>query len=321
MNTCKRPNGAAKAVLVMAAVLALAGALALRAAEKSGDGYLGVSVRGLDQAERDELGVSHGVGVVSVEKESGAAAAGILKDDVIQSLNGEKIRDPRSLADAVRELAPGSQVKIGLWRAGKALEVKAALGKRERRQRWNWKVPPFAKTIRSAPYLGIVLLEPDADLAAYFGVKAGAGVLVTGVEKDTPAAKAGLKSGDVIVQMAGKPVLASQDIHEALAALKKGERIAIEVVRHGRKETVQAEPDFDRHQRILRIFGNGGEGEIEHLQLPELDIDVPEIDFEPPCPPEPPHSEEILRHVHEKLDQAKIKIERHLHKIGEDTWI
>ncbi len=321
MNTCKRPNGAVKAVFILAAVLALAGALALPAAEKNGDGYLGVAVRSLDEAEREELGVSHGVGVVSVEKESSAAAAGILKDDVIQSLNGEKIRDPRSLADVVRELAPGSQVKIGLWRGGKALEVKTALGKRERPQRPGWKVAPFAKTIRSGPYLGIGLLEPDADLAAYFGVKAGAGVLVTGVEKGTPAAKAGLKSGDIIVQMAGKPVQGSRDIHEALADLKKGERIAIGVVRHGKKETVQAEPDFDSRQRIMRIISGGKDGGIEHLQLPELDIDIPEIDFVAPCPPELPHGEEISRHVHEKMDRAMVKIEKHLQRITENNWI
>ena len=312
MKIFKRFNAAMKTVSIAVAVLALTGTLVLLAAEKSERGFLGVSVRSLDEDERGELGISHGVGVVAVEKDSCAAAAGILKDDVIQSLNGEKTRDPRSLADAVRELEPGSQVKVGLWRDGKALEVKTALGKRERPQRLDWKVAPFAKTVRSGPYLGIGLLEPDTDLAAYFGVKAGAGVLVSGVEKDTPAAKAGLKSGDVIVQMAGKPVREGQDIHDALADLKKGERLAIEVVRHGKKETLQAEPDFDRRQRIVRIFSGGKDGEIEHLQLPELDFAIPEIDLVAPCPPDLPHGEEISRHVHEKMDKAMVKIEKHL---------
>ncbi len=124
----------------------------------------------------------------------------------------------------------------------------------------------------------------DADLAAYFSVKAGEGVLITGVEKDTPAAKAGLKSGDVIVEMAGKPVKESKDIHKALAELKKGDSVAITVVRHGKKQTLKAEPDFDRRERILRIFSGDKDIEIEHLELPELDIRIPEIIMPSPLP-------------------------------------
>lgn len=321
MHTFKRFNGSMKAVCIAAAVLVLTGALVLLAAEKSEGGYLGVSVRSLDSAEREELGISHGVQVATVEKESGAARAGILKDDVIQSVNGEKIRDPQSLAEVVRELAPGSSAKVGLWRGGKALEVTAALGKFERPQRFAWKGAPFTSIIHSGPYLGIGLLELDADLAAYFQVKAGAGVLVTGVEKNTPAAKAGLKSGDVIVQMAGKLVMDSKDIHEALASLKKGDSIAILVIRHGKKETLKAEPDFQRQERTMRFFGGDKDIEIDHLELPELDIDIPEIDLAAPCPPELPHLDEALRHVHEKLDKVKIKIEKHLQQIDENSWI
>ena len=321
MKPFKKLNGTMKAVGIVAAALVLTGTLALLAAEKNERGYLGVSVRQLDSAEREELGIAHGVQVATVEKESSAAKAGILKDHVIQSVNGEKIRDPQSLSAAVSELAPGSAAKIGLWRGGKALEVTAALGKRERLQRFAWKGAPFTKIIRSGPYLGINLLELDADLAAYFSVKSGEGVLITGVEKDTPAAKAGLKSGDVIWQMAGKPVKNSQDIHETLAALKKGAGVDISVVRHGKKEVLKAEPDFQRHERVMRFFGGDKDIEIEHLELPELDIEIPETDFAPPAPPDPPDTAEILRHVHKKLDKVRIKVDERLKEIYENTWI
>ena len=64
---------------------------------------------------------------------------------------------------------------------------------------------------RSGGYLGIVLQELNADLAPYFSVKAGEGVLIVRVEKDTPAEKAGLKAGDVIVQMGEKTVKDADD--------------------------------------------------------------------------------------------------------------
>ncbi len=122
MDKFKKLNGSVKASLTVLMVLALAGTLALLAAEKekSERGFLGVSVQRLDSVKREKLGVTHGVLVVDVEKESAAAKAGILEDDVILSVNGEKIRETQSLTELIRELAPGSAVKIGLWRDGKA---------------------------------------------------------------------------------------------------------------------------------------------------------------------------------------------------------
>ncbi len=245
-------------------------------------------------------------------------------------------RWPRS----VRELAPGSAAKIGLWRVNKAIDVKAVLGKLERPKRMKWKVAPMKKIFSSGAYLGITLLELDEDLAGYFNVKAGEGVLVSGVEKETPAARAGFKSGDVIVQMADQAVRKSGDIHEALAALKKGDTIAITIVRQGKRETLKAEPDFNRQQRIMRFFGGDKDMEIRHLELPELELALPELDVlvsELPAAAgksaghaceslehvqkQLEHAHEKLGHAHEKLDQVKIKIEKRLKTIAEDVWI
>ena len=281
MNKLNKLGGGIKAAGIVVLVLALTSALVLLAAEKAPvaeaeSGFLGVSVQRLDDGEREKLGVKHGVLVAAVEQESAAAKAGIVKGDVILSVNGEKIRDAQTLAEVVRELAPGSAAKIGLWRGNKAIDVKAVLGKLERPKRMKWKVAPMTKVLRSGAYLGITLLELDEDLAAYFNVKAGEGVLVTRVEKETPAAKAGFKSGDVIVQMADQAVRKSEDIHEALAALKKGDTIAITVVRQGKRETLKAEPDFGRraahHAFFRRRQGYGDQAS----RAARTEIDVPD---------------------------------------------
>jgi len=303
MDKFNKLGGGLKAAGVVVLVLALTSALVLLATEKkpvakAERGFLGVSVQRLDEAEREKLGVKHGVRVVAVEAESAAGKAGIAKGDVILSLNNEKVRDPQTLSDVVGELAPGSTARIDLWRGGKALELKAVLGKRARSKRMEWHTGPLTKVLRPGPYLGIHLLEPDEDLAAYFSVKAGEGVLVTKVEKETPAARAGLKPGDVIVQMADKAVMKSKDIHEALAVLKKGDNIDIIVVRRGKRETLKAEPDFGRRQRIMRFFGGDKDMEIRHLELPELEFVMPEFDIQAP---EPPDAEEVMDHVHESL--------------------
>lgn len=321
MDKFKKIKGSRQAFLTVAMVMVLAGTLALLAAEKQERGYLGVSVQNLDGAEREKLGVKNGVEVIAVEKESAAVKAGIKEDDVIQLVNGEKIRDAQDLVDIVAELAPGAAVKIGLWRDGKALEVTAALGKRERTKNFVRARERLQRIFRSGGYLGIVLQELNPDLAPYFSVKTGEGVLIIRVEKDTPAEKAGLKAGDVIVQMGEKTVKDADAVHEVLADLKKGDAVAITVIRHGKREILKVEPDFNRHKQIIRIFRGGNDMASEQLETPDLDISIPEMDIEVPPLPDMSHIEEAMCRVHEKLARVKVKIEKHLEKINENYWI
>jgi serine protease Do len=299
MDNFKKLNGMVKAAGIVALTVVLTGALVLLAAEKSERGFLGVSVQRLAEEELEKLGLGHGVRVLDVEKDSAAAKAGIKEDDVLQTVNNEKVRDPRVLADIVRELAPGTAVKVGVWRGGKALELTAILGRTERPRRSFWNREMLPRILRSGAYLGVVLNDMNGDLAAYFGVKAGAGALIIDVQKATPAEKAGLKSGDVIVQLAEKAVKDSAGVHEILAGLKKGDSVAVTVIRHGKSETLKVEPDYDRHERIMRIFSGDKELEIDHLQLPEMNIQIPEIEFTAPCPPAVPEAAAPLEKISE----------------------
>lgn len=319
MDRFNKLSGGVKAVFTVALSLFLTGALVLLAAEKSAAdkgerGFLGVSVRSLDDDELREMGVKHGVRVEAVEKDSAAAKAGILEDDVILAVDGEKVRSPLALTEIVRELAPGTAVKIGLRRQGKEQEVQAVLGKLEKSGHFVWKKAPMLKHFSSAPYLGVSIMDADEDLSSYFAVKSGEGVLVSGVVKDSAAAKAGMRSGDVIVAMGDKAVKKTGDIHEALAGLKKGDGVAITVVRHGKRETLKAVPDYDRQRRIIRIFKGGKDMEIEHLELPEMDIEIPEIDFDMP---EPPDADVIVGHVRQELERSRECLERAREKMGE----
>ena len=314
MDKAKKVSASRRTLWAAVAVMVIAGAAVMLAAEKAGPGYLGVSVRSLDRAELEKTGVMFGVQVAAVEKDGPAAKAGIKENDIIQTVNGEKVRSAQVLVDIIAEQAPGAEVKIGLWRDGKAQNVKAALGQRQQREKVVREVRKMKYVFGSGAYLGIMLQELNADLAAYFSVQANEGVLIMSVEKDTPAEKAGLKAGDVIVQMGEKTVRAAADVHEALAALKKGDRVAIAVIRHGKKETVQAEPDFDRPQRIIRVYRDGHDRSDTQLDSPDLEIDVPPL-------PEMPDLEEEMERVHKELDRVKIEINKKIETISENFWI
>lgn len=95
------------------------------------------------------------------------------------------------------------------------------------------------KTTSSRPWLGVVTQELDDDLKDGLDYQ-GDGILVNRVADDSPAAKAGLKQGDVIVSVNGRSVSEPDDLQEAVRAAKVGDRASLVVVREGKKQTLTA---------------------------------------------------------------------------------
>ncbi len=90
-------------------------------------------------------------------------------------------------------------------------------------------------------YLGIVPQEIDEDLAKYLGLENTDGVLVARVTDDTPAGKAGLEKGDVIIEFDGKPVSELNKFKVAVAEAEIGKKTEIGVLRKGEKLLLTAE--------------------------------------------------------------------------------
>ena len=88
-------------------------------------------------------------------------------------------------------------------------------------------------------WLGIAIQEITKELAESFGMKNTNGALVAGVEKGSPAEKAGLEVGDAIVKFDGKSIVASSDLPRVVGATKPGKDVAVEVVRKGTTKTLQ----------------------------------------------------------------------------------
>jgi S1-C subfamily serine protease len=93
-------------------------------------------------------------------------------------------------------------------------------------------------------YLGVGVQEVvfPARLARDNGLKAGKGVALIKVERGSPASKAGLRSSDVIVGLAGKPVESVADLHRLLDADAIGVSIPVDVLRGGKKVTIDVAP-------------------------------------------------------------------------------
>ena len=121
----------------------------------------------------------------------------------------------------------------------------------------------------SRGFLGVQLQRLTPDLAQSFGYEGRDGVLIGAVQPDTPAAKAGLQEGDIVIGMDGKPIGALQDFRLAVAAKPPGARVHLEVWRNSKKQTVTVE---------LGEFPGASQGEksLSDLGLQLLDL-TPEV--------------------------------------------
>lgn len=89
--------------------------------------------------------------------------------------------------------------------------------------------------------LGVTVQEVNQSLADSFRLERPEGALVSGVEPDGPADKAGLKSGDVITRFNGQPIVGSADLPALIGQAAPGEKVTLDLVRQGRHETVSAQ--------------------------------------------------------------------------------
>jgi C-terminal processing protease CtpA/Prc len=88
--------------------------------------------------------------------------------------------------------------------------------------------------------LGVMVMSLTPELRTYFGASAGQGVLVAKVEPNSAAAKAGIKVGDVIVEVKGVRVDDASDVISALADTKQGDKAHVEVIRDKKRVGLDA---------------------------------------------------------------------------------
>ncbi len=240
-------------VLVMSA-LALGWAWRESAAgEKTGKGWLGVSVEELTPSLRKKmkLGEQTGLRVTNVVENSPADDAGFREEDVIVEFDGKKVEEAGVFSRMVREAGADKKVIVVLVREGERKNMEVMLGKRRSSSQayaYGFGHAPGAFAFSGRPRLGVQVHEMDESLAAYFKVPPREGVLILEVNEDSPAEKAGFKSGDVITKVGEEKIRAAEDLIEALAEYEEGDKVAIAYVRQGKSATVEIELE-EEHSR------------------------------------------------------------------------
>jgi serine protease Do len=232
---------------------------------QAGGTYLGVGVKEInaERARALKLKEEHGVEITTVEPESPAEKAGLKPGDVVLEYNGQRVEGTQQFVRFVRETPPGRTVRLMVFRSGSAQTLTATVAERKGRA-FNIPSPKLGEDIevrirkeleglRDVPRVtmswraGVLGIEGEAlrgsQLGDYFGVKEG--VLVRSVMKDSPAEKAGLKAGDVIVKVDDRAVDEPRDITAALRSARDASKktFPVVIVRDKKESTVQVTLD------------------------------------------------------------------------------
>jgi serine protease Do len=242
-------------------------------------GFLGLRIRDVSKEDVSSLKLpgERGVIVREVESDGPADKAGLREGDVIVAFQGQPVESASQFQRLVHETPGGRVVTLDVLRHGTSQSLNATVG-RSGLQFFNREVegapmppmppvpgvpampamPPFppmpsegARVFEwpSGPAkLGLRFEEIGGQLAKYFKVESGEGILVVDVDPDGPAGKAGIKAGDVVSKVDGKEV-GRHTFLETVRHLDAGTTVTVTVLRDGKPVD-------------LRVTVGGGKGKM-----------------------------------------------------------
>lgn len=295
----------------------------------SGGTFLGVYAEDVSKENMSRYGQSQvrGVGITEIVKASPAERAGLKQGDVILRFDNEAVTSVRKLTRLVSESSPDQTARLTISRGGSEQEVSVTLDKRSENNAWRMVTPPgglfrvdpkdfpkdfprieqfgnmapngenFVFAFGNNRRIGISTQTLTKQLADYFGVQEG-GVLVSSVSEDSPAAKAGLKAGDIITAVDGEKLESAGGLSRAINKKDDGD-VTLTVVRDKNQRTVKVTPTKAEGPKLpsgristdgrviqgnirdaIRRGARAGRISIPRIELPTIpaiDVTVPQI--------------------------------------------
>jgi serine protease Do len=231
--------------------------------------YLGVQLRDITASEVDHLNLPReaGVFIVRVEEDSPASEAGLREGDVILQFGPLPAFSVRQFQRVVSESPAGRQLELTLMRDGQSISASITLDDRDPSPRFAFlergsdmlgglrdrfgTEPRRESRSSDRPRLGIRGQELTDQLGETLGVPDRKGVLIMEVTSDSPAHKAGLRAGDVIISVNHHSVASVSDVSRFL---EQGS-VELEIIRDKRKQEIPVEIETQRERsgRSMRL--------------------------------------------------------------------
>ncbi len=192
-------------------------------------GWLGVMIQNVTAELADKFKLDRPLGALvgEVVADSPAAKAGIKQGDVIIKYNGREIDKMTMLPSMVAQTSVGDEAELTIIRNGKQQKVTVKIGKLQEDQ-----VAFGASSASEAGRkVGMSVQELTPELAKSLGIDDKKGILISNVEGDSPAARAGLRRGDLILQINQEDVVDLNKYREIMAKVKKQDSILVLIKR------------------------------------------------------------------------------------------
>ncbi|MBV8631188.1 MAG: PDZ domain-containing protein [Silvibacterium sp.] len=244
----------------------------------SSQGYLGVEVRDIDNERATALKLKEvtGAEITYIDHDAPAGKFGIHVHDVVLQMNGQQVQGAEQLRRMLRETPAGRSVTLLISRDGQQQTINVQLADRAKVEQQAWPhpvlpdpdqqpdtaviIPPthssgagngfFGAMVLGTPTIGVEVDPLGSQLADYFGVKDGQGLLVKRVAENSPASTAGLKAGDVITKVNGESTPTLNIWYHALHA-NRGKQVQVTIVRNHKEQTVSLQAGDPKHKGEL----------------------------------------------------------------------
>ncbi len=188
-------------------------------------GWLGVYVQKITPEIASSFDLKEDEGALVSDLASGGPAekAGIKRGDVVVEFNGKKVSDVSDLTNFAAETPPGSEVDLKIIEDGKEKTVRVTLGN----------FPDQKGRIESKvnENLGIRVKQITPQIAQKFNLSQEQGVIISDLQQGSPASLAGIKIGDIILQINKKQINSLSEYSDALNAIKPGDTALFQVKR------------------------------------------------------------------------------------------
>jgi membrane-associated protease RseP (regulator of RpoE activity) len=218
--------------------------------------WLGVGLAEVTPEKVKELRLpaERGALLEKIIPDSPAAKAGLKENDVVTEINGQRVEGAEQFRRMIREIPAGRTAQLSVWRDGRQQTLTVTLGKSESARGHGMMAPApgtyafhmpeipdmkgledlrnFTFSFSGRTRLGIDAEDLEGDFGNYFGAPEGEGVLVRNVFENTPAAKAALKAGDVIVSMDGERIRSAGELREKLMLKKDAKTVKLGLLRN-----------------------------------------------------------------------------------------
>jgi serine protease Do len=232
---------------------------------------------------------TRGAEIIHVDHDGPAGKLGLQKRDVILQMNGIQIQDQDQLRQLLRESPAGRSVTFVISRDGQQQTLTTQLANRQEVERRAWEqhlvvpdpeldnsAPPQlgngfvhsdnpaslgkgakahrdflgATTVLSPSFTGAQLEVMGPQLAEFFGVEGNAGLLVRSVQANSPAEDAGLRAGDVVIQVNQVPVTTASEWSKTIHQ-NRGKQVVLQVLRDRHEQTMTLTPDSKKRSSVV----------------------------------------------------------------------